>query len=278
MIFPNGLDHNTTEWSRPQPPRYPSSMSGERPGDSQRAKPGLNWHPVTAAANDTARRPLDARRDDPQLRGRVQRDGQGAERLRGGGPRHHLRARGVQLRRGQPARLHRRPHDDAGDRLRHPADLLKDPGPDRDDRGRPGLRVRRAVHPRPRHLGPAGDRGLARRPLRRPDRPDQGADRDLPGRLAARAARLPGQALHAPAPGRPGHRPRQAAQADQPPGPRPHPDRHRRPRPQERRARGRAGRGLAAHLLPPGEGRHRLGRAAQGGAGQARPTTCRRWT
>ncbi len=87
-----------------------------------------------------------------------------------------------------------------------------------------------------------------------------------------------GKHYHAPAPGGPGHRPRQAAQADQPPGPRPHPDRHRRPRPQERRARGRARRGLAAHLLPPGEGRHRLGRAAQGRAWPSGPTTCRRWT
>ena len=85
--------------------------------------------------------------------------------------------------------------------LRHPADLLTDPGADRDDRGRPGLRLRRPVHPRPRHLRPAGDRGLARRPLRRPDRPDQGADRDLPDGLAPRPPRLPGQALHAPAAG-----------------------------------------------------------------------------
>ena len=87
-----------------------------------------------------------------------------------------------------------------------------------------------------------------------------------------------GKHYHAAAAGGPGDRPRQAAQADQPPGPRPHPDHHRRPRPQERRARGRARRGLAAHLLPPGEVRHRLGASRSRPGGPSGPTTCRRWT
>ena len=98
-------------------------------------------------------------------------------------------------------------------------------------------------------------------------------DRDLPDGLAPRAPRLPRQALHAPADER-RHRPRQAAQADQPPGPGAHPDRDRRARPEERRARRRARRGLAAHLLLPGEGRPHLGRAARRGQGQAGPARC----
>ena len=67
------------------------------------------------------------------------------------------------------------------------------------------------------------------------------------------------------------HRPRQAAQADQPPGPRAHPGRDRRARPEERRARRRARRGLAADLLLPGEGGPHLGRAARRGQRQAGP-------
>ena len=60
--------------------------------------------------------------------------------------------------------------------------------------------------------GPQVIEGLARRPLRRPDRPDQGADRDLPDRLAARPARLPGQALPAPA-ARPARAPASASRS-----------------------------------------------------------------
>ena len=44
----------------------------------------------------------------------------------------------------------------------------------------------------------AGDRRLARRALRRPGRPDAGADRDLPHGVAARAAGVHRQALHDP--------------------------------------------------------------------------------
>src|ERR1700684_2637721 len=66
----------------------------------------------------------------------------------------------------------------------------------------------------------------------RRDRLDSQGEHDHlppPARLATQRAQLPGQALHASPPGRPGHGPGQAAQADQPPGPRPHPDHHRRP-------------------------------------------------
>ena len=84
----------------------------------------------------------------------------------------------------------------------------------------PGLRLRRPVHPRPGRLRPAGHRGLARRALRRPAAAHPRDRRDLPQGLAPRAARAPGQEVHDPAAGRPGHRAGQAAQADQHPGPR----------------------------------------------------------
>ena len=57
-----------------------------------------------------------------------------------------------------------------------------------------------------------------------------------------------------------------------------HPRRDRRARPEERRPRRRARRGLAAHLLLPGEGGPHLGRAARRGHRQARRGSCRRST
>ena len=76
----------------------------------------------------------------------------------------------------------------AGDRVRHLPAVLADPDAHRDDRGRAGLRVRRPVHARHRGVRAAGDRGLARRAVRRAGRPDPGADRDLPHGVAPRAA------------------------------------------------------------------------------------------
>ena len=90
--------------------------------------------------------------------------------------------------------------------------------PDGDDRGRAGLRLRRPVHARPGRLRPAGHRGLARRPLRRPAAAHPGDRGDLPPGVAPRAAGPRGQEVHGPAAGRPGHRPGQAAEADQHPG------------------------------------------------------------
>ena len=89
-------------------------------------------------------------------------------------------------------------------------------------------------------------------------------------RMVWRRERLDYQGKHYTLPYPGGHRPRQAAQADQPSGPRPHPDRDRRARPEERVPRRRDRRGLAADLLLPGEGAHDLGRVPGGGHRQAR--------
>ena len=219
----------------------------------------------------------DAHRDGTELRGRLRRDRRRAGRLREGRAGHRVRARGLQLRRGQPARLPGRPDQPGAARLRHPAAVLAHPDADRDDRGRPGLRVRRPVHARHRRVRPAGDRGLARRAVRRAGGPDPRDHRDLPQGVAPRAAQLPGQVLHHPAAAGSGHRPGQAAQADQPPGPGAHPDRGRRDRPEERRAGRRAGRGLGADLLLPGEGRAAVGRAAGRRAGPGAIRRSARW-
>ena len=55
-------------------------------------------------------------------------------------------------------------------------------------------------------LRAAGHRGLARRPLRRPAAAHPGDRGDLPAGVAPGAARPPGQEVHGPAAGRPGHR------------------------------------------------------------------------
>ncbi len=178
------------------------------------------------------------------------------------------------LRRGEPARLHRRTDRTRRDRLRHPADLHPDAVPHGHDGGRAGLRLGRPVHPRPGRVGTAGHRGLPRGALRRPDRAHPRDHRDLPAGLAPREGPVRRQALHDPAAARAGHRAGQAAQADQPPGARADPDPRRRPRAEERRARGGEGRGLAADLLRAGEGAGGLGRRPRGGQREARG---RRW-
>ena len=71
----------------------------------------------------------------------------------------------------------------------HLPDLQPHAGADGDDGRRPGLRLRRPVHPRPGRLRAAGDRGLARRPLRRAAAAHPGDRRDLPAGVAPRAAR-----------------------------------------------------------------------------------------
>ena len=83
---------------------------------------------------------------------------------------------------------------------------------------------------------------------------------------------LPGPALHDPAAARPRDRPRQAAQADQPPGPGADPDRGGGARPEERGARRRAGRGLGADLLLPGEGGAGVGRPLAAGRARRDPS------
>ena len=82
----------------------------------------------------------------------------------------------------------------------HLAALLAHARADRDDRGRPGLCLGRPVRAGPGRVRPAGDRGLARRALRRADRPDPRDHRDLPEGLAPRAAGLPGPVLPIPLP------------------------------------------------------------------------------
>ena len=68
-----------------------------------------------------------------------------------------------------------------------------------------------------------------------------------------------GQEVHDPAAGRPGHRPRQAAEADQHPGARADPGDAGRAGPEERRAGRRDRRGLGADLLRTRRRRRRCG-------------------
>ena len=151
----------------------------------------------------------------------------------------------------------------------HLPDLLAHPCAHRLHRRRPRRGVPGPLRARPRRVGPAGHRGLARRQVRQAPHPHPGAHRHLPHRLAARAPRVPGRGLHAPAAGRPGLRPRQAAEADQPAGPGGHPDLGRQPRPQERGDDRRARRRLAPRLLPPRQGARRVGSRPRRGCGQA---------
>ena len=85
-------------------------------------------------------------------------------RAREGRARHGVGGRGLQLRRRQLDGLPGRPHRDGA---RSPSGILPIYTPhadaDRDDRGRHRRPVRRPLHPRPRRLGSAGDRGLPRR-------------------------------------------------------------------------------------------------------------------
>ena len=145
-------------------------------------------------------------------------------------------------RRGDPAHLH--PHTDAA-------------GHDRRGHRRP---ERRAVPAGARRVGPAGDRGLPRGPLRRPARAHPGDHRDLPSGVAQGAPGVRRPPLPDAAPARRGHGPGQAVEADRPPGPGAHPDLGRLARPQERRDDRRGRRRLAADLLPARAGRPGLGR------------------
>ena len=158
------------------------------------------------------------------------------------------------------------------DRLRRHAALHAHPDADRDDRGRARLRLRRPVHPRPRRVRPAGDRGVPRR--RATTRRSRG-----PARWSRSAAQVwrreavvhRGQALPDPAAAWAGHRAGQAAQADQPPGARADPDRAGRDRPAQRRARRGDRRGLAALFLYSGAGGPVWGAALARGPGPPRP-------
>ncbi|CAA9295802.1 MAG: N5,N10-methylenetetrahydromethanopterin reductase-related protein, partial [uncultured Actinomycetospora sp.] len=204
-------------------------------------------------------------------RRRVPGDGGQARRARGRGSRRRGRRRAVQLRRGQPARLHRGEDVAVEHRVGHRPDLHAHPGADGDDRGGPGLRLRRALRARHRRLRTAGHRGLPRPEVRRAGGPHPRDRRDLPPGVASREARVRRQALHGAAARGPGHGAGQAAQADQPPGARPDPGHARRAGPEERRARRRAGRGVGADLVPPRQGAGGLGRVPGRREGEAGP-------
>ena len=153
-----------------------------------------------------------------------------------------------------------------------PADLHAHPDADGDDGRRARLRLRRAVHPRARRVEPAGRRGVPRRAATTRRWPAPARSSRSAGRCgAASALEHEGRHYRIPLPAGRGHRPGQAAAADQPPGPRADPDRARRARAAQRRA-GRGDRGgLAADPLRPGAGRRALGARARRGPARARP-------
>src|SRR5690349_23023572 len=155
-----------------------------------------------------------ADRDAHQLQRRLRRDGRGAGRLRGGWARHRVGRRGLQLRRGEPARVHRRADEPADHRVGHLPAVHADADAHRDDGRRARLRLRWPVLARPGCLGSPGDRGVPRGALRRAARPYAGNSGDLPDGVAPRTGRLPGSALPDPAARRAGHRARQAVEAD----------------------------------------------------------------
>ena len=121
--------------------------------------------------------------------------------------------RGVRLRRGDAARLHRRADraDPAG--LGHHADARPHTRHDRHDGDDAGSAVGRPHGARPRRLGAAGGRGLARRAVRQAAGAHARVHRDPAQDLGARAAaRARGDALPHPV-SRPGRdRAGQAAQ------------------------------------------------------------------
>ena len=136
--------------------------------------------------------------------------------------------------------------------------------------------VRRPVRARPRRLGPAGDRGLPRRAVRRAARPHPRDHRDLPQGLAPRAARARRPIYTHPAARGSGHRAGQAAQDHHPPGPRADPDLRGLARPEERRDDRRDRRRLAADPLHPRAGRATCGARRSPRARPSAPPTSAR--
>ena len=123
----------------------------------------------------------------------------------------------------QPGRLPRRQDRADRDRPGHHQRVLAHRHGHRPDRRRLRLRERRPLHPRPRRLRPAGHRGLPRRALRAPDAAHPRDHRGLPDGVEREPVVFDGQTIQVPLPDRPGHRARQAAEADQPPEARRHP-------------------------------------------------------
>ena len=131
-----------------------------------------------------------------------------------------------------------------------------------DDRRGPGLRVRRPIPPRHRHVRAPGDRGVSRRRVRRADRPHPRDRGDLPAGVAPGTGAIRRQALSGPAARGSRNGFGQASAAHQSSCARTHSDIDRGAGPEERRAHRRDRRGLAAGLLPSGEGRLGVGRGA----------------
>src|SRR2546423_1294563 len=92
-------------------------------------------------------------------------------RFRAGRFRHRLGPRGLHLRRSEPARFSGGQDDDHPARVGDPADLFADTRPAGHDRRGGRCLVRWPLHPGARRIRAAGDRGLARRPLRPAPRP-----------------------------------------------------------------------------------------------------------
>ena len=175
----------------------------------------------------------------------------GATRLRlgvGGG--------GVGRRRDHAARVARRADATAEARHRDHAAAGPLAGERGDDCGDARPALGRPVPDGPRHVGPAGRRGLARAGVGEAAREDARVRRDRARDRAARAARASRRALRHPGPGR--HRSRQAAEADGASAARGDPDLPRGDRAEGGRAGVRDRRRLAADLLVARAGAHRV--------------------
>ena len=149
--------------------------------------------------------------------------------------------------------------------------LARERGDDGGD-ARPALR--RALPDGPRHVGPAGRRGLARAGVGEAARQDARVRRDRAQRAAARAARASRRALRHP--GQRRDRARQAAQADGAPAARGDPDLPRRDRAEGRRAGVRDRRRLAADLLVAGAGARGVSARTRARGIRHRAVACRR--
>jgi hypothetical protein len=214
--------------------------------------------PTTQSTNRLARF-HDASRCCAGLLRRLSRNRRSCGGTGEGGRRHRDGGRGVLLRRGQPTRLPGRRDVDHRTRLRGAPHLFPYPIAVGDDRRGPRLRVQRAIPPRHRDVGPAGDRGVPRCPVRRAAGPYPRNGRHLPTGVAARTCAIRRRVLHDPAAPRAGHRAGQAAAVDQSPCPCPDSDHNRRAGAQERGAHRRDRRGLAAEFRLPREGRRGVG-------------------